>query len=494
MDHLFSPEAERVLERALLSADPETLTETQRERRDALEAARRRPPPRRPSTAEAAERALALLPASLAAAIATDRRLRESEAALLALLCRRARAQGGVHCAPSVPELAARLGCAERTVQLAARALARHGLIAVEQRVLRPGHNETNVYAIVCPGLARLLENAPRRTATRLAGPQVRAAGQAPAGAADGANRGESGGESHRTLKKNLNTNTLIPDSHRVTSQDPAQCKPARQASWPGPATRPLPPPPALPSSGPLHALGLRALDHVAPALAAKARDPDDPVCVWSGWERLLPDKIPDFSPRLWRRALQVHGPRAFLALAETLLKDQAGQVETRGGYLWGILKHGIAAGTRRGECQPGISVAEILDERAEGPETTKAALSVALTAALAERPKAEQIRYLRRAGPDQRRRAGRLARRGDAAGFAAEIARVAGREAEPPGPRGALAAEVYDTVRRIAAGCDVAALETEWRSWCARQGLIPARPEAHFVAFAKSWEARRRR
>ena len=482
MDQLefLSPEAARALDRALLEADPETLTDTQRSRRDRLESGAGgsrtalRGPPRRPSTAAAAERALAGLPAALAAAIATDRRLRESEVALLALLCRRARRRAAASCAPSVPELARRLGCAERTVQFAARALARHGLIAVQQRVLRPGHNATNVYTVVCPRLAGLLKRSPvpdRR-------PEPGAGG-----------RGESAPPRGESPSAPRVSKISTPLSHRVTPKDPATCEPVRQASPPRTAGPPPAAAPPLPETGPLAELARRALDHVAPDLAAATRGRPDP---WQAWQRLFEEKLADFQPRLWRRALALHGPRAWLAVAETLLKDQAGQIRCRESYLWGIVKHGMAAGTARRDCDPEISVAEILDERAAGPEATKAALSIALSEALARRPREEQVAYWREASPAERRRAGRLARRGRAEAFRAEIVRVAKRCGGPAGEGGGLGRRCYEAVREIAPGTDIGALEEAWRGWCARQGLIPARPDAHFLAFARKWAARR--
>jgi len=469
------------LDAALLSADPETLTDLQRKRRAALEEARdgTRAREGRPSTAGAAERALRLLPPPIAAEIATDRRLRESEAALLAVLCRRSLGDPERGCAPSVPELAATLGCAERTVQLAARALVRKGAIAIEERPIRPGHNDTNRYTVTCRRLAELLRE------------HVEAGGRPPRRLRSGVRStfrdSPTRGESPSTLRKNLESTNPTPKSHQVTTSSQSQCEPAKQASRPRSSAKPPNEAPRLPRNGTQHELALRALRHVAPELANQTHDPDQRRSVWDCWQRLLDDRMPKFDRRLWHRALWLHRERAWFALAETLLKDQAGQIGNREGYLWGIVKHGIAGGTRHEDCTPEASVAEILEERGAGPEATKAALAVALTAALAKLPKAQQLRYLQRAGPAERRQAGRLARRGDRAGFAAEIARIAGE-----GDRAAIGPEAYETVRRLTGAGDVAAVEAEWRAWCDRRGLVPDRPEAHFVAFGKSWAARR--
>lgn len=44
------------------------------------------------------------------------------------------------------------------------------------------------------------------------------------------------------------------------------------------------------------------------------------------------------------------------------------------------------------------------------------------------------------------------------------------------------------------APGWDVHVLESEWRNWCAREDILPRRPEAHFVKFCRTWFERRGR
>lgn len=53
---------------------------------------------------------------------------------------------------------------------------------------------------------------------------------------------------------------------------------------------------------------------------------------------------------------------------------------------------------------------------------------------------------------------------------------------------------EAYNDARTVASGWDVRYLETEWRRWCAQEEIMPKRPEAHYLAFCKSWYERRGR
>ena len=479
-----SADTARILDEALLRADPDTLTETQRDRRAALEAARKpAPPPSRPRTADAAARQIGLLPPAVGYAIGADRTLRDSEAAVLALLCRHAWAASAATVAPSVPALAGELECSERTVQLAARVLAGRGLIAVTERPVRRGHNLSNLYRITGPRLLAAFARPSRRRRER---------------------QGETArqGETDLTQDSEPIPKDSSPYSHRITSNTTAQCKPAQQTDQPRPDTGANPKRRyRLPDKGAHHELSANALHQIAPQLAAQAQASTEPGAIWDAWTRLRDEKIRGFNPTLWNRAVAVHGTRAYLAVAETLLKTQAGQITHPAGYLWGILKRGIVRGSCRQDCQPETSVAEILAERAAGPAATKAAVTAALLEGLATRPAAEREVYLRRAGPEDRRRAGRLARRGDSAGFAAAIAAVIAPSAQAPatrdGPAGPawdrpLPAETHEAARRAAPGWDVYAIEAEWRAWCAKRAIALDRPRAHFVAFARSWAQRR--
>ena len=56
------------------------------------------------------------------------------------------------------------------------------------------------------------------------------------------------------------------------------------------------------------------------------------------------------------------------------------------------------------------------------------------------------------------------------------------------------LDAEVYHDARTCAPGWDVRYLEREWRHWCAKEEIMPKRPESHFLAFCRSWAEKRGR
>jgi hypothetical protein len=43
-----------------------------------------------------------------------------------------------------------------------------------------------------------------------------------------------------------------------------------------------------------------------------------------------------------------------------------------------------------------------------------------------------------------------------------------------------------YDQARKLAPGWDIHAIEAEWRGWVERKGIIPRKPDAHFLAFCK--------
>ena len=57
-----------------------------------------------------------------------------------------------------------------------------------------------------------------------------------------------------------------------------------------------------------------------------------------------------------------------------------------------------------------------------------------------------------------------------------------------------ALDADGLAQARAEAPGWDVHVLEREWRAWCAKEDILPRRPEAHFVKFCRSWFERRGR
>ena len=56
------------------------------------------------------------------------------------------------------------------------------------------------------------------------------------------------------------------------------------------------------------------------------------------------------------------------------------------------------------------------------------------------------------------------------------------------------LDADALDQGRREAPGWDIHVIEGEWRGWCAKEDILPRRPEAHFVKFCQSWFERRGR
>ena len=53
---------------------------------------------------------------------------------------------------------------------------------------------------------------------------------------------------------------------------------------------------------------------------------------------------------------------------------------------------------------------------------------------------------------------------------------------------------QCLEEARVEAPGWDVHAIECEWRSWCAKEDILPRRPEAHFIKFCRSWFERRGR
>lgn len=56
------------------------------------------------------------------------------------------------------------------------------------------------------------------------------------------------------------------------------------------------------------------------------------------------------------------------------------------------------------------------------------------------------------------------------------------------------LKTEVFHDARTSAPGWDVRYLEREWRQWCAKEEIVPKRPESHFLTFCRSWAEKRRR
>lgn len=54
------------------------------------------------------------------------------------------------------------------------------------------------------------------------------------------------------------------------------------------------------------------------------------------------------------------------------------------------------------------------------------------------------------------------------------------------------LDADAYEQAREAAPGWDVYVVEQEWRAWCAKEEVVPNRPDAHFLKFCRSWYERR--
>lgn len=347
-------------------------------------------PARSPRAAERRRRA-AWLARALPAEIATDGRLTNAELAVLGMLYRLAREVGDTAVEPSIPELAQRTALTDRRVQQACRALQERGWVAVTARPIRPGHNDTNRYELLHPGLRRRLGGAERlaraplgrppvsvrpRSQPSLAGTSSGLRPRSPAAFAIPGRDSGQGGETHFALNPSERES---PPSHRVTSPLSQSCEPAiphdpanpnMTAYQDGGSVLSAAPParaPGLPRrTAPQERrdLALEALRRLAPPMHRKAAESADPDMPWRMLDRLRETQLGGFNSELWALAVRRHGPLAYLAVAETLLKERAGQLRSPQGYLWGILRRGIARGTRAEDCTPEESVAAILEGR----------------------------------------------------------------------------------------------------------------------------------
>jgi len=53
---------------------------------------------------------------------------------------------------------------------------------------------------------------------------------------------------------------------------------------------------------------------------------------------------------------------------------------------------------------------------------------------------------------------------------------------------------DTFEDARTVAPGWDVRHLESEWRGWCAKEEILPKRPESHFLTFCRTWFEKRGR
>lgn len=66
------------------------------------------------------------------------------------------------------------------------------------------------------------------------------------------------------------------------------------------------------------------------------------------------------------------------------------------------------------------------------------------------------------------------------------EISGKPGRSSPAPLPSLRLLPKTYEQARLVATGWDVYSLENEWQDWIFKKGILPNRPDAHFLAFCK--------
>ncbi len=248
---------------------------------------------------------------------------------------------------PSVDELAARVGCHARTIQLGLARLRDLELILITPRPTRDGRNRTNVYTILPEAFARLhrvettdswvknfahpsdimkkdsvtaKRSTPRRPANR--GPGVPATLKSASSTENSASRASTRKDQKQEIRQ---------DGGRVFQPD----SPARTPDAPRTGPRPNP---AGHRPGKSDVLAARA----AAALARPGSDRtgDD---AWSALDRERSIRLSRFHYGAWSRAVQAHGrENCLLAAAVAMLRPAAAggdEIQSRAAYLGGMLR-----------------------------------------------------------------------------------------------------------------------------------------------------------
>lgn len=249
---------------------------------------------------------------------------------------------------PSIEELAARVGCHPRTVQLGLSRLKSLELILVTARPTKDGRNRTNVFTILPEAFARLhrressdswvknfahpsdirkkdsvtasIRSAPRRPADRGPG--------APATLTSNPNTSGMAGTTDERQGRQKN---LRQDGGRVFHRGSRTGSSAARPTGPQPAAADRP----ATNSEFLASRAAAAL--LPPGKTASAADP------WTEIERERSVRLSRFHNGAWQRAIAVHGrERCLLAAAVAMLKPVSAvgdEIQSRAAYLGGMLR-----------------------------------------------------------------------------------------------------------------------------------------------------------
>lgn len=249
---------------------------------------------------------------------------------------------------PSIEELAARVGCHPRTVQLGLSRLKSLELILVTARPTKDGRNRTNVFTILPEAFARLhrressdswVKNFAHPSDIRkkdsVTGP-IRSAPRRPADRGPGApatltSSPNTPGMAGTTEERQGRQKSLRQDGGRVFHRG------SRTGSS---AARPTAPQPAAddrPAANSEFLASRAAAALLPPGKAVNAADP------WTEIERERAIRLSRFHNGAWQRAIAVHGREScLLAAAVAMLKpiSAAGdEIKSRAAYLGGMLR-----------------------------------------------------------------------------------------------------------------------------------------------------------
>ncbi len=252
----------------------------------------------------------------------------------------------------SVPEIANRAACSERSVQNYTLLADKYGLIHCEKRPKSPRWNDTNIYTLM--GEMRNASGGAKKD-----------------GVKNLKHRYISSTSTQEDRIKDVGSRRFAKSRLRENFSQPGKPKPLKEVAakpFKSEKIKPLPPaPPPDQSTDTLEdqvSLAKRALSEILPGMEV----PDTKDEIIHEIERLRSERIPSFSESAWRVVTRRHGFKAHLAVLETQLmaeiKADTDPINSLPGYLGGILWK--PPGDGPGHPNPASTLRDIMATRAE--------------------------------------------------------------------------------------------------------------------------------
>lgn len=291
-----------------------------------------------------------------------ERRLTFTALELLSLLRRLADASGQVEI--SNHEIQCRLHRSEQACHEARRRLEEKNLIEVRRERTGPRNNAVNVFTLHPAALAGFdrLPRERRPIEARVQRPSAPAAPATPNTGAESGVRHLAPLSYQRDISKNQNTSIPTSTQKTVVAAPQREHVAGIVPRYP-PFGSPERPGPKVVARivGDRAPTWDEARELLAEALLVLQPDgaPDGERNVFRRIDGLRRRHLAAFSDRSWRWRLEFHGPRAYIAVAEALLRDtddDGERIRSKVAYLGGILWRGEI------ECRPEFSVRSLLD------------------------------------------------------------------------------------------------------------------------------------